>query len=97
MQTLLDRVLVSAAALTAMDGAGTDVMDDETTEGLQTDLRPFNRRQLDATHLREVAAIVQANPTRPNKAICEQLHTSPRNATRWIKAAEKFMKEDTDG
>jgi hypothetical protein len=96
LRKLVDRVLASAAALTAMEASGATDMTDEDFEELQSDLRPFNRRQIDDGLLREVASIVAANPTRPNKAVCEQLHTSARNATRWIKAAQRF-KEDDNG
>ena len=94
MRKLVGRVIESAAALTAMEAEGASSMSDEAFEEVQADLRPFNRRQVNDELLREVAEIVRANPTRPNKSVSEQLHTTPRNATRWIKAAQKFLKED---
>jgi hypothetical protein len=45
------------------------------------------RRSLDETLLAQVAAIAEAHPARPTRAVQEQLGTSHRNATRWIAAA----------
>jgi len=45
------------------------------------------RRTLDEALLAQVATIAAAHPTRPTRAVQEQLGTSHRNATRWITAA----------
>lgn len=39
--------------------------------------------------LRKVAEVVLANPDAPTLEVSRQLHTSHRNATRWIKAARE--------
>lgn len=48
----------------------------------------YGRRIVTDSLLREVAAIVKGDPTgRPNQAVQEGMHTSARNASRWITAA----------
>jgi hypothetical protein len=52
-------------------------------------LRTRTRRLIDDALLTEVAAIVRFNPAKPNEALRTQMHTSARNASRWIAAAKQ--------
>ncbi|HUZ20623.1 MAG TPA: hypothetical protein VMU75_08650 [Acidimicrobiales bacterium] len=47
------------------------------------------RRRVNDALLRDVAAIVRANPAEPTKAVAAQRFTSHRNATRWIATARE--------
>jgi hypothetical protein len=53
-------------------------------------LRSYGRRVVDDELLRQVATVVLSDPLgMPNQAVKQQLHTSARNASRWITAARK--------
>jgi hypothetical protein len=52
-------------------------------------LNKRTRRLVDDSLLADVAEVVRAHPTQPNLNVRRQLHTSSRNATRWIAAAKQ--------
>ena len=57
------------------------------------------RRSITDKHLREVAAVYNADTTgTPTKAVREQIPTSPRNAARWVALAKKkgFINQTED-
>jgi len=68
----------------------------EDSAGTADLLRAHGRRSITDELLREVASVV-AKDTRgkPNLAVQTEMHTSSRNATRWIKAAKErgFLSE----
>jgi hypothetical protein len=67
---------------TADDYAGFNVFAEETVQSRRA------WRSITPRLLRQVAEIVNANPGNHTKAVQAQMHTSHRNATRWIKAAK---------
>lgn len=99
LRKILDRIVAGAAAVTIADDGGPRVITEEEMGELEERARPFHRRVINDKLLRDVAAIVRANPETPNQAVAKQMHTSPRNATRWIKASKKFTEaeEKPDG
>ena len=56
------------------------------------------RRLIDDELLTAVAEVVRSNPVRPNDAVHKQMHTSTRNASRWIAEAKRrgFLNEEED-
>jgi hypothetical protein len=57
------------------------------------------RRFIDDDLLRQVSqAVREGDPARPNVAVQDSLHTSPRNASRWIAEAKRrgFLNEEDD-
>lgn len=56
------------------------------------------RRALTDSLLHQVANVARANPMDPTKQVSEQLYTSHRNATRWIKEAKArgFLASDNE-
>ena len=60
-------------------------------------LRAYGPGSVDDVLLREVAALVRSDVDRqPNKAVIKRFGVSSRTASRWIKAAEKFIIEGSN-
>lgn len=60
-------------------------------------LKAYGRRVITDELLREVAEHVRGDPHgKPNQAVARNLHTSSRNASRWISAAKErgFLSEE---
>jgi len=90
----LDTVVRRAVALVATHFAKGDEV--AAPSGL---LHARGRRVVTDELLREVAEVVRADPRgTPNKAVQQTMHTSARNASRWIKAARErgFLSEGSD-
>jgi hypothetical protein len=63
-------------------------------------LKDRRRRLIDDELLEKVGeAVREGDRARPNEAVRERLHTSQRNASRWIAEAKRrgFLKEEDDG
>lgn len=89
---LVDLLLASAAHLLAIED-GSELETD--LDPVLDDLAKLRRRRIDVDLLRQVAEVVRSNPKKPTEGVQRTLHTSHRNATRWISEARRrgFIEE----
>lgn len=90
-QEIVERIAGSAAL-----SLGTYVAEDQRGAGKSA--VGGRRRPVDAELLSQVAEIVKAHPDKPNQHVQDQLHASPRTASRWIAAARRagYLNEGSD-
>lgn len=83
-----DRVVTGVTAAIAY-AAARETADADPGAAAQAALGARRRRAQTDDLLERVAAVVRANPDAPTRAVSEQLHTSYRNASRWISEAKR--------